>query len=132
MEQAGLGRRLLALTIDGFIAFFITGLFFPSQSSNQVFLSQSSDLETTLFRLGVFVLEVALLTSLGGASAGQRVMGLRVLSWPDNLFLRPGPILRRTILIALVIPAVVTDKDGRGLHDRAAKSVVMRVKQKRA
>ena len=88
MEQAGLGRRLLALTIDGFIAFFITGLFFPSQSSNQVFLSQSSDLETTLFRLGVFVLEVALLTSLGGASAGQRVMGLRVLSWPDNLFLR--------------------------------------------
>ena len=132
MEQAGLGRRLLALTIDGFIAFFITGLFFPSQSSNQVFLSQSSDLETTLFRLGVFVLEVALLTSLGGASAGQRVMGLRVLSWPDNLFLRPGPILLRTILIALVIPAVVTEKDGRGLHDRAAKSVVMRVKQKRA
>ena len=84
-----------------------------------------------VIRLGVFVLEVSLLTSLGGASAGQRVMGLRVLSWPDNLFLRPGPILLRTILIALVIPAVVTDKDGRGLHDRAAKSVVMRVSKKR-
>jgi uncharacterized RDD family membrane protein YckC len=123
MEQAGLGRRVLALSIDWAIASFTAALVYPLQSSA---------LGPSLFRLGVFVLEVALLTSLGGASAGQRVMGLRVLSWPDNLFLRPGPILLRTFLIALVIPAVVTDKDGRGLHDRAAKSVVMRVKQKRA
>ena len=123
MEQAGLGRRVLALSIDWAIASFTAALVYPLQSSA---------LAPSLFRLGVFVLEVALLTSLGGASAGQRVMGLRVLSWPDNLFLRPGPILLRTMLIALVIPAVVTDKDGRGLHDRAAKSVVMRVKQKRA
>ena len=123
MEQAGLGRRVLALSIDWAIASFTAALVYPLQSSALV---------PSLFRLGVFVLEVALLTSLGGASAGQRVMGLRVLSWPDNLFLRPGPILLRTFLIALVIPAVVTDKDGRGLHDRAAKSVVMRVKQKRA
>jgi uncharacterized RDD family membrane protein YckC len=123
MEQAGLGRRVLALSIDWAIASFTAALVYPLRSSA---------LAPSLFRLGVFVLEVALLTSLGGASAGQRVMGLRVLSWPDNLFLRPGPILLRTILIALVIPAVVTDKDGRGLHDRAAKSVVMRVKQKRA
>ena len=123
MEQAGLGRRVLALSIDWAIASFTAALVYPLQSSA---------LGPSLFRLGVFVLEVALLTSLGGASAGQRVLGLRVLSWPDNLFLRPRPILLRTILIALVIPAVVTDKDGRGLHDRAAKSVVMRVKQKRA
>ena len=123
MEQAGLGRRVLALSLDWAIASFTAALVYPLQSSA---------LGPSLFRLGVFVLEVALLTSLGGASAGQRVMGLRVLSWPDNLFLRPGPILLRTMLIALVITAVVTDKDGRGLHDRAAKSVVMRVKQKRA
>ena len=123
MEQAGLGRRVLALSIDWAIASFTAALVYPLQSSA---------LGPSLFRLGVFVLEVALLTSLGGASAGQRVLGLRVLSWPDNLFLRPGPILLRTILIALVIPAVVTDKDCRGLHDRVAKSVVMRVKQKRA
>ncbi|NCU82544.1 MAG: RDD family protein [Actinobacteria bacterium] len=123
MERAGYGRRLLALSIDWAIASLSAGLVYPLQASA---------LGPSLFRLGVFVLEVALLTSLGGASAGQRVMGIRVLSWPDNLFLRPGPILLRTILIALVIPAVVTDKDGRGLHDRAAKSVVMKVKQARA
>ena len=123
MERAGLGRRVLALSIDWAIASFTAALVYPLQASA---------LGPSLFRLGVFVLEVFLLTSLGGASAGQRVMGLRVLSWPDNLFLRPGPILLRTILIALVVPAVVTDKDGRGLHDRAAKSVVMRVRKKRA
>jgi uncharacterized RDD family membrane protein YckC len=55
-------------------------------------------------------------------------MKLRVLSYPDNLFVRPAPIFLRTFLIALVIPAVVTDKDGRGLHDRITKTVVMRVR----
>jgi len=55
------------------------------------------------------------------------MMKLRVLSWPDYLFVKPGAIFIRTFLIALVIPAVVTDKDGRGLHDRIAKTVVMRV-----
>jgi uncharacterized RDD family membrane protein YckC len=55
------------------------------------------------------------------------MMKLRVLSWPDYLFVKPGAIFIRTFLIALVIPAVVTDKDGRGLHDRIAKTVVMRL-----
>jgi len=34
--------------------------------------------------------------------------------------------LVRTLLLGLVIPAVVTDDDGRGLHDRAAGTVVVR------
>jgi uncharacterized RDD family membrane protein YckC len=89
--------------------------------------SHSPSIGLSLIRLGVFVLEVALLTSLGGASAGQRMMKLRVLSWPDYLFVKPGAIFIRTFLIALVIPAVVTDKDGRGLHDRITKTVVMRL-----
>ena len=118
MEKAGYGRRFIALTIDWAIATFSAALFIPLQSSS---------LGPSLIRLGVFVLEVALLTSLGGASAGQRMMKLRVLSWPDYLFVKPGAIFIRTFLIALVIPAVVTDKDGRGLHDRITKTVVMRV-----
>ncbi len=118
MEKAGYGRRFIALCIDWAIATFSAALFIPLQSSS---------LGPSLIRLGVFVLEVALLTSLGGASAGQRMMKLRVLSWPDYLFVKPGAIFIRTFLIALVIPAVVTDKDGRGLHDRIAKTVVMRL-----
>jgi len=119
MVSAGYGRRFLAICIDWAIATFSAALIVPLQSSS---------LGPSLIRLGIFVLEVAILTSLGGASAGQRMMKLRVLSYPDNLFVRPAPIFLRTFLIALVIPAVVTDKDGRGLHDRITKTVVMRVR----
>ena len=118
MKQAGYGRRFIALCIDWALATFSAALVIPLQSSA---------LGPSLIRLGVFVLEVAVLTSLGGASAGQRIMKLRVLSWPDYLFVKPGAIFMRTFLIALVIPAVVTDKDGRGLHDRITKTVVMRL-----
>lgn len=118
VERAGYGRRFLALSIDWAIATFSASLFIPLQSSA---------LAPTLTRLGVFVLEVALLTSLGGASAGQRIFGLRVLSWPDHLFVKPGAVFLRTFLIALVVPAVVTDQEGRGLHDRITKTVVVKI-----
>jgi uncharacterized RDD family membrane protein YckC len=118
MRRASLGRRFAAISIDWAIATFSAALIIPLQSSS---------LGPSLVRLGVFVLEVALLTSLGGASAGQRIMKLRVLTWPDYLFVKPTMVFLRTILIALVIPAVVTDQDGRGLHDRIAKTVVVKL-----
>jgi hypothetical protein len=37
--------------------------------------------------------------------------------------------LLRTLLILLVIPAVVYDNEGRGLHDRIVGSAVMQVKR---
>ena len=123
MERAGYGRRFAAISIDWAIATFSAALIIPLQSSA---------LGPTLVRLGVFVLEVALLTALGGASAGQRIMGIKVLTWPDHLFVRPIPVFIRTVLIALVIPAVVTDQDGRGLHDRSARTVVVEVRSRKA
>jgi hypothetical protein len=32
----------------------------------------------------------------------------------------------RTLLLVLVVPALIWDRDYRGLHDRAANSVVVR------
>ena len=119
VHKAGFGRRFLAISIDWAIATFSAALIIPLQSSS---------LGPSLIRLGVFVLEVALLTSLGGASAGQRIIGIKVVTYPDYLFVRPLPVLVRTFLIALVIPAVVTDSEGRGLHDRIARTVVMRAR----
>lgn len=118
MERASLGRRFVAISIDWAIATFSAALIIPLQSSA---------LGPSLIRLGVFILEVALLTSLGGASAGQRIMRIKVLTWPDYLFVKPTAVFLRTLLIALVIPAVVTDQDGRGLHDRIAKTVVVKL-----
>jgi uncharacterized RDD family membrane protein YckC len=67
------------------------------------------------------------MTALTGASIGQRIVGIRVVTYPDQFFLTPSKAFLRTLLIALVIPAVVTDSEGRGLHDRFTKSQVVRI-----
>ncbi len=74
--------------------------------------------------LGIFALEVWILTSLAAASFGQRLLSLRVAGLTGRP-VDPFRVLLRTILLCLVIPAVVWDRDGRGLHDKAARSVVI-------
>ncbi len=44
----------------------------------------------------------------------------------DGSRLGLGRVALRTLLICLVIPAVVIDPSGRGLHDRAVGSVALR------
>lgn len=75
----------------------------------------------SLYTLGVFVLESALLTGTAGGSFGQLATRLRVVRENGN----PTPVdlgraLARQVLIALVIPPLVFRPDGRGLHDIAA------------
>ena len=46
--------------------------------------------------------------------------------FPGRIDLGLGRAALRTLLICLVIPAVVMDSYGRGLHDRAVGSIVLR------
>lgn len=118
-ERASMGRRLVALSLDWAVATFTTGLIFP------IF---ASSLAPSLTRLVIFVIEVSVLTALTGASIGQRILGIRVVSYPDQYFIIPSKAFLRTVLIALVIPALVIDSEGRGLHDRFTKSQVVKVR----
>lgn len=111
---ARLGRRLVALFIDWFAASLIArALVGDPQSTAESFAT-----------LGVFALEVTLLTWLWGSSFGQRIVGIRVVGRTRRLGLVGSAL--RTVLICLVIPPLVWDADGRGLHDRAVDSVVLR------
>jgi uncharacterized RDD family membrane protein YckC len=74
--------------------------------------------------LGIFALEVTILTWLWGSSFGQRIVGLRVVGRTRRLGLIAA--LLRTVLICVVLPPLIWDADGRGLHDRAVDSVVIR------
>ena len=68
-----------------------------------------------------------MLTGSPAASAGQRVRGLRVV----RLDGRPVGLLRaalRTAAALLLVPALIWDRDGRGLHDKAAGTVVVRAR----
>ncbi len=111
MVKAGTGRRFLALLIDWLMCLLISGIVgFGSRS---------------ISTLAVFFIEVSVLTTLQQASAGQRILRLRVVDFTNYGIVPAKKILIRTFLICLVLPAVFT-RDGRGLHDWVANSVVVR------
>jgi uncharacterized RDD family membrane protein YckC len=87
--------------------------------------AQYGSTESQLATMSLFALEVIILTWLSGASFGQRILGM-VVERTDGSRLPLGRVVLRTLLICLVIPALVLDSDGRGLHDRAVDSVVLR------
>jgi len=106
---AGMGRRLLALLIDWLASMVVALAIFHSAG----------------WTLVVFGVEVYLLTALTGFTVGKRLLGLRVARLDGK------PVgfwwsLVRTILLLTVIPPLVTDRDLRGLHDRAANTIVIR------
>lgn len=114
---AGLGRRLIALVVDWGASLLIARLAFPQ-------LPYGS-LESSAATLAIFATEVIVLTWLMGASFGQRILGLRIESaHGDGLTLIQ--VLVRTALLCLVLPAVIYDSQGRGLHDRAAGTICVR------
>lgn len=75
--------------------------------------------------LGVFALEHILLVGTLGFTIGHRAAGIRVTRLAGG---PPGPLraLIRTVLLCLFIPALLMDRDYRGLHDRASATVAVR------
>jgi hypothetical protein len=73
----------------------------------------------------VFAIEAWVLTSLLGSSAGQLVVGV-VVRRTSGAPLDAARALLRTLLICLVIPPVVYNRDQQGLHDLAVDSIAVR------
>ena len=114
---AGWGRRLGALLIDWLACLLLVRLFLPGITYG----TPASSLTT----LGFFLAELTLFTWVVGASFGQRVLGLAVVRL-DGARVGLGRAFLRSLQICLVIPAVIWDRDGRGLHDRSMGTVVVR------
>lgn len=113
-EVAGMGRRFVAITLDWLMSWAVGSLIFSQEEGRALWIPL------------VFFLQIVLLTWLTGSSAGQRVLGLTVRSYPEGFALSLPKVVLRTLLILLVIPAVVFDSEGRGLHDRIVSSAVFR------
>lgn len=81
----------------------------------------------TAWTTPVFAIEVLVLTAFLGGSAGQFLRGLRVLRLDGS---PAGPLRAalRTLLLLLLVPALIWDRDGRGLHDKAAGTMIVHVR----
>ncbi len=104
------GRRLLALFIDWGIALLISATWFDANA---------------LVTLGIFAAMRILLLGLLGVSIGKRLVRIQVVRGMRA----PGPLWAavNTLLLLLVIPPLVLDGDGRGVHDRVAGTVQLRM-----
>ncbi|HKB31514.1 MAG TPA: RDD family protein [Streptosporangiaceae bacterium] len=107
---AGFGVRIVALFIDWALCTAIA----------------LAALHSRWWTYAIFAVEVYLLTALTGFTVGKRLLSLRVVRL-DGKPVGFGWALVRTVLLLAVIPAFIVDRDMRGLHDRAANTVVIRV-----
>ncbi|MFE2170909.1 RDD family protein [Streptomyces sp. NPDC059447] len=76
--------------------------------------------------LALFVSLSILTVGTVGSTPGKRLLGLRVVS-ENGGRLGIGRVILRTLLLAVVIPALIWDRDGRGLHDRLSRAVQVRI-----
>ena len=81
--------------------------------------------QVEFWTLVVFAAQDAFLTALTGLTVGKLVLRIRAARLDGRLI--GGWALVRTLLLLTVIPPLVLDKDLRGLHDRAANTVVVRI-----
>lgn len=104
------GRRLGGIAIDWASAVLISVAFFQYDAWATI---------------AVFVvLQILFIPTIGG-SIGHRLVGLRVVPITGG-WVGPWRPVVRSVLLALVIPAVIWDSDQRGFHDKVAGTVLIR------
>ncbi|MEG8275890.1 RDD family protein [Streptomyces sp. AHA2] len=110
------GRRLGALAVDWGLSLLIAyGLVADSYN-------EAAQLWAPLIMFALMVLTVGTV----GFTPGKRLFGIRVLALATGR-VSPWRAVLRTVLLFLAIPALVWDRDGRGLHDRLAGTVEVRI-----
>ncbi len=117
------GRRVVGVLIDWTLCQLIARALFgvPLPFAGVATGGQSATI------LGLFALENLLLVGTLGSTLGHRVVGLHVRSM-DGRAARPLQTLVRTVLLCLFLPAMFWDRDGRGLHDKAAGTLIVRTR----
>ncbi|GAA1182318.1 putative RDD family membrane protein YckC [Kitasatospora gansuensis] len=113
---AGPGRRIGALFVDGWLCSLVAyGL-----------VSQGVAASANMWSTPLFYVITVLLLATTGTTVGKRLFGLRVVRLDGGRASIPQ-VLLRTLLLCLVVPAVVWDRDTRGLHDKAVGTVEVRI-----
>lgn len=121
---------MLALVVDWGLSLAISTAFFDGHP---------------MATLAIFAASTAVLLTTLGHTIGHRLLGLGVARLADlrssaeggrtapgtpqaAIRRAPGlvPALLRTVLLCLVIPAAIWDGEGRGMHDVAAGTVILR------
>ncbi|MFE3589875.1 RDD family protein [Streptomyces niveus] len=114
-SAASMGRRFGALFLDWALCMLIAYGLFARDAQG-----------AANYALGVLLVLNILTVGTVGSTPGKRLLGLRVVSESRDR-LGFGWAVVRSALLCLAVPALVWDRDGRGLHDRLARAVQVRI-----
>lgn len=106
-------RRFVALLIDWTLCLLLSNFF-------------GDPLRDGWPPLVVLIAEYGLFLGLFAQTPGMYLARIRCVSYADGGLIGVPRALLRGVLLCLVIPALIMDRYGRGLHDRAAGSIVVR------
>ncbi|MGZ8180289.1 RDD family protein [Williamsia sp. SKLECPSW1] len=109
--------RVLALFVDWVMCYGVSLLFVG-------FLSQT--LSTVV--LGIWFVVGVLTVTLFSFTPGQFVVGMRVVRVDGGGRVGVVRAFFRQLLIVFIVPPLVNDPDGRGLHDRATGTALVRTR----
>jgi uncharacterized RDD family membrane protein YckC len=112
-------KRILALIFDWGAAILVVQVI----PNGPDYGTQSNSLLTLI----VFATEVTLFTWMMGSSFGQRIVGLRVIDFYSDSNPTFVQSECRTLLIVVLVPPLLADAEGRGLHDRLAKTKIIKI-----
>jgi uncharacterized RDD family membrane protein YckC len=111
VAPASLARRFGALLVDWILCLLAAGLF--ADPRHDAWAAPLALIAEYTFFIGLF-----------GQTPGMWLARIRCVSIKDGGRLGPPRAALRGVLLCLLVPALIM-KDGRGLHDRAAGSVVL-------
>lgn len=109
---ATFGSRVGAFCVDALGSALIAGLF------------TAPELPGNWALVAFAVVTVVTLVAFG-QTPGMRLLGLRLAHPRPGQRLAPWRAVVRTALLCLLVPALVVDADGRGLHDRLTDTAVV-------
>jgi len=110
---APFGTRVMAYLVDAVLSALVAGIFTAPR------LPQSWSL---LAFAGIYVAGLVAF----GQTPGMRLLRLRLAHPRQGARLAVWRGVVRTALLLLLVPALVVDSDGRGLHDRLTDTAVVR------
>ncbi|WP_238581611.1 RDD family protein [Demequina aestuarii] len=123
------GLRLVGVAVDWVLCLLISSAFFPAGDTSALTAVERVLLAgDPMATLVIWMVQHLVLVATLGTTVGHRLVGLRVTREDGAPFVGVLRALARTVLLALVIPAVVWGPDGRGLHDRAAGTLIVRTR----
>jgi len=110
---AAFGTRVIAFVVDATASALAAGLFTAPRLPGN-------------WSLLVFGVMTVLTLIAFGQTPGMRLLGLRLATPRQGQRLAVWRSVVRTALLLLLVPALLVDADGRGLHDRLTDTAVVR------